>query len=224
MIIAIDGPAGAGKSTVARELARELGLVYLDTGAMYRALTLAVVEHGLDPRDEESCAHLATRVRLDFTPDGKILIDGRPGEPRIRQDDRVARWVSVVSAHPRVRRAIVERQRALAADRRSLRGLVAEGRDTATTVFPGADLKVFLTAEPATRAARRAAELGRPPGEVEVELRARDELDSTRTTSPLVPAADSVHVATDGKSVAQVVAEILALAKTLRARRAGAQG
>src|SRR6185503_13800379 len=116
MIIAIDGPAAAGKSTVARGIARELGLVFLDTGAMYRAVTLAVLESDVDPMDEQGCAHLARELDLDFDDDGHILINGRPGEPAVRSRE-VTRWVSAVSAHRAVRAALVPQQRAQAKKR-----------------------------------------------------------------------------------------------------------
>ena len=210
MIIAIDGPAGAGKSTVARALARRLGYLYLDTGAMYRAVTLEIVERGLDPRNEDECARMAERLRLDFAADGGVLIDGRRGEPRIREDDRVARWVSIVAAHARIRTCVVQRQRQIASEHQSRGGLVAEGRDTATAVFPAAQFKFFLTAKLATRAMRRAQELSRPPAEVEAEIERRDRLDSTRTISPLELAKDSILVSTDGKTADQVTEELFA--------------
>ncbi len=210
MIVAIDGPAGAGKSTVARALAARLGWLYLDTGAMYRALTLCALERGVDVRDERACAELAARTSIDFGPDGGVRVDGVTKEPWIRRDPAVAAAVSIVSAYAGVRQAIVARQRALAQAADSTRGLVAEGRDTATAVFPRAELKVFLTASLATRARRRAAELERPAGEVEAEIARRDGLDSTRSVSPLEAARDSIHIATDQRSAEQVVDEICA--------------
>jgi cytidylate kinase len=210
MIIAIDGPAGAGKSTVAREVARALGLAYLDTGAMYRAVTLAALERGIDPADGEACGALASELDLTFDAGGRIHLDGRPGEPAIRSSE-VSRSVSTVSAHPAVRRAIVSAQRALAARQ----SLVAEGRDTTTVVFPAADHKFFLTASESERARRRARELGEEHrvGAVQGEIERRDRLDSTRAHSPLVRAPDAELVDTDGLGVAQVVERILELVR-----------
>jgi cytidylate kinase len=208
MIIAIDGPAGAGKSTVAREVARALGLAYLDTGAMYRAVTLAALERGIDPADGEACGALASELDLTFDAGGRIHLDGRPGEPAIRSSE-VSRSVSTVSAHPAVRRAIVSAQRALAARQ----SLVAEGRDTTTVVFPAADHKFFLTASESERARRRERELGEEHRVVQGEIERRDRLDSTRAHSPLVRAPDAELVDTDGLGVAQVVERILELVR-----------
>jgi cytidylate kinase len=195
MIIAIDGPAGAGKSTVARGVARALGLAFLDTGAMYRAVTLEVLRRGLDPAVEGDCWRVASSLELAFDADGKITIDGAAGEPAIRAE-AVTRAVSAVSAHARVRRVIVEHQRRLA---RAWGGLVAEGRDTTTVVFPHADHKFFLTASPRERARRRALEIGAPERAqaIQAEIEERDRLDSTRAHSPLRQAADAVAIDTD---------------------------
>src|SRR5688572_17068561 len=208
MILAIDGPAGAGKSTVARRVARELGLVFLDTGAMYRALTWVALEQGLDPRDEDACARVARTTQLTFDADGKIEIDGRAGEPAIRGRE-VTLHVSMLSAHPSVREEVVRDQRALAARHG---GVVAEGRDTTTVVFPDAEHKFFLIASSAERARRRALELGQPErvAEIQREIEARDTLDSTRAHSPLVRAPDVIVIDTDGLGAAQVAERILA--------------
>lgn len=208
MIIAIDGPAGAGKSSVARELARVLGITYLDTGAMYRAVTLCALERAIDPADGEACGRLAHALHLDFDAEGRIRIDGLEGEPAIRSES-VTSAVSRVSAHPAVRRAIVARQRELA----RARDIVAEGRDTTTVVFPQAEHKFFLTAGEGERARRRALEQGRP-GEVEAVRRSmgeRDRLDSTREHSPLRQDPGAVRIDTDPLDVAGVVARILAV-------------
>lgn len=208
MIIAIDGPAGAGKSSVARELARVLCITYLDTGAMYRAVTLVALERGLDPADGAACARIARALELTFDAQGRIFIDGRAGEPEVRSE-RVTAVVSRVSAHPGVREAVVARQRELARER----DLVAEGRDTTTVVFPQADHKFYLTADERVRARRRALEQGLPESVEDVRraLGERDRLDSTRVHSPLRQAAGALRIETDGLDVAGVVARILAV-------------
>lgn len=208
MIIAIDGPAGSGKSTVARELARELGLTFLDTGAMYRAVTLSVLEHDIDPMDGERCAKIARALKLEFDAQGRIRIDGKPGEPAIR-GETVTKAVSAVSAHSAVRSAIVPQQRA-EAERRG--GIVAEGRDMGSVVFPGADFKFFLTASPEVRARRRCKELGIEEryAEILADIQLRDHLDSSRKDSPLLLADDALLVDTNALDAAGVVSELLA--------------
>ena len=215
MILAIDGPAGAGKSTVAKELARLLGLTFLDTGAMYRAVTWAALERGVDPHDEAACAAVARSLRLDFDAEGRIRIDGRAGEPAIRSE-AVTAAVSHVSAHPAVRRVIVPMQREEA---RRRGGVVAEGRDVGSVVFPAADFKFYLDASPEVRAERRAKEVGRPDryGEFLLAMRERDRLDMTRADSPLVRAEDAILVEADGLDVAGVVKVMLGRVKA-RAR------
>jgi len=208
MIIAIDGPAGSGKSTVAQALAKELGLSFLDSGAMYRAVTLAVLEHDVDPMDGERCSKIARALKLEFDAQGKIRVDGKPGEPAIR-GETVTKAVSAVSAHSTVRAAIVPQQRA-EAQRRG--GIVAEGRDMGSVVFPEADFKFFLTASAAVRADRRARELRQPErvGEILADIQLRDHLDSSRKDSPLVCAADALKVDTDELDAAGVVRALLA--------------
>jgi cytidylate kinase len=203
-IIAIDGPAAAGKSTVAKLVAAELGLTFLDTGAMYRAVTLAALQRGIDPHDEEGCATVARTMRLSFDARGAILIDGRPGEPAIRSEE-VTVAVSPVSAHPAVRAAVVPLQR-LEAERRG--GLVAEGRDIGSVVFPAADFKFYLDASSAERAARRVKELEAPERfeEIHEAIRRRDHQDSTRKDSPLTVARGAIVIPTDGLD-AKAVAE-----------------
>ena len=208
MIVAMDGPAGSGKSTVASRVARELGLAHLDTGAMYRAITLVVLARSIEASDARACGEVARGVRFDFDEEDRILIDGVPGEPDIRSH-AVTAAVSTVSAHPGVREAVVREQRAIASRRR---GVVAEGRDTTTVVFPAADHKFFLNASPEERARRRAHQEGTPERAAEIlaQMIERDRLDSTRSHSPLAKASDAVEIRTDGLTVDEVVERILA--------------
>ena len=210
MIIAIDGPAGAGKSTVAQAVARELGLSFLDTGAMYRAVTLVVLQRGLDPADETACSAVAAEVHLDFDREGRILVDGQPGEPDVRSET-VTRTVSAVSAHFGVREAVVARQRELCSQAPEDGGMVVEGRDTTTVVFPDATFKFFLEASASERARRRAAQTGRED-EAEViqrDIARRDRLDTTRAHAPLRKAEDARVIDTDRISVDEVVQKIV---------------
>ncbi|MCE9594944.1 MAG: (d)CMP kinase [Planctomycetes bacterium] len=215
MIIAIDGPAGAGKSTVSRGLAKALGFLFLDTGAMYRAVALKVLESGADPKSEVQCRALAERHRLSFDAAGRIQIDGVSGEPDVRSK-RVEEIVSAVSAHPRVREVVVARQKAIASE---AHGVVAEGRDTTTVVFPDATLKFFLNASPSERARRKALEAGTPELQdaILADLVRRDGLDSTRLHSPLMRSPDALVVETDGKTSEQVIQSML---ERVRARAA----
>lgn len=207
MIIALDGPAGAGKSTVARRVAKALGLTFLDTGAMYRAVTLVVLERGIHPSDAEACGRVARDVHLDFDPLGEIRIDGRAGEPDIRSRT-VTLNVSAVSAHQEVREVIVRRQREIAG---RLGGVVAEGRDTTTVVFPTADHKFFLIASPEVRAERRALQEGSQGrvGEILADIQRRDKLDTTRAHGPLTCPGDAVVIDADRMTVDEVVAAVL---------------
>lgn len=207
MIIAIDGPAGAGKSTVAQSLAERLGLDFLDTGAMYRAVTLAVLASGGDPHDAGACEAIAKVTQLEFDERGRILVDGELAEPAIRSG-AVSRAVSHVSAHTAVRERVIPLQRA-----RALlgSGVVAEGRDTTTVVFPDADHKFFLIASSRERARRRAEQLGEPErlDEIMAAMDARDHLDATRANSPLVQAPDAILIDTDGLDAERVLTTLL---------------
>lgn len=203
MIVAIDGPSASGKSTAARNLAARLGLRFLDTGAMYRAVTWAALERGVDPADADALEHLAKSLEMSFDDGGLLFVLGRPVEAHIR-GARVTGAVSQVSAHGGVRMHVVARQRELA---REWGGLVAEGRDTTTVVFPQADHKFFLWASARERARRRAEELRQPEAQerIAAELEARDRFDSTRAIAPLRQAPDAVRIESDGLAPEQVV-------------------
>ena len=207
MVIAIDGPAGAGKSTVARAIAERLGFTYLDTGAMYRCVALAVRERDGDP------AAVAETLRIELGE--RVLLDGRDVTEAIRAP-AVSDAASEVSADPGVRRALVRKQQAILRDG----DWVAEGRDIGTAVCPGAQVKVFLTASPEARAGRRAAELGADFQTVLEQQQQRDARDEQREHSPLVPAADSVPVDTTGLALDEVLEQILTL--VVEAREVGA--
>jgi CMP/dCMP kinase len=197
LVIAIDGPAGSGKSTVARAVAALLGWSFLDTGAMYRAVTWEALHRGVDVRDDDALAAVAEDVVLTTLP--RVTVNGRDVEDEIRTDEiNVA--VSVVAANPRVRSSMVARQRELAAAQPL--GTVVEGRDITTVVFPNASVKIFLTASLEERARRRGDE-----GEDSVAR--RDEADSTRVTSPLRQADDALVLDTTGRDVDDVAQEIV---------------
>jgi CMP/dCMP kinase len=206
-VIAIDGPSGSGKSTVARTLAARLGLRYLDTGAMYRAVTAAVLAAGIRPEDTERVAAVVPTLALDVSTDdapARVSVDGRDVTGEIR-GPAVTAAVSAVSAVPAVRAAMVARQR----DVIGTGGIVVEGRDIGTAVAPDADLKVFLTADPAARAARRAVEIAAPVDQTEAEMARRDLLDAARAASPLTQAPDAVVLDSTHMDVAAVVQAIL---------------
>ena len=198
MVIAIDGPAGAGKSTVARAAAQRLGFTFLDTGAMYRAVAYRA-------KDAADPAEVARAVKLELGD--RVRVDGEDVTERIREP-----WVteasSRVSADPGVREALVAQQRRLLGEG----DWVAEGRDIGTVVAPGAEVKVYLTADPAERARRRATELGTDPDVVLREQAMRDERDRSRAVAPLVPAPDAVPVDTTGLTLDEVVEQIVTLA------------
>lgn len=205
-VVAIDGPAGAGKSTVARALARRLGVQYLDTGAMYRAVTTEAIHRGVPVDDESAVGRLAAGIDLHVGLD-LVTVDGRDVTTEIRSTE-VTAAVSVVAAHPAVRAEMRRRQREWGRERG---GGVIEGRDIGTVVFPDARLKVYLTASARIRAERRVAEVGGSVDQVEAQILERDRLDSTRHDSPLRESSDAVLVDTTGRTVEAVVAEIVAL-------------
>jgi len=197
MVIAIDGPAGAGKSTVARAAAERLGFTYLDTGAMYRAVAWRA--------GDGDAADVARTARLELGE--RVTVDGEDVTERIREP-WVSEAASRVSSDPAVREALVEQQRRILAEG----DWVAEGRDIGTVVVPDAEVKVFLTADPAERARRRAAELGTDPEVVLREQAMRDERDRSREVGPLAPAPDAVPVDTTALTLDQVVGQIVTLA------------
>jgi len=225
MIIAIDGPAGSGKSTVAKLAAQALGFAYLDTGAMYRAVAVRALAEGLDLQDEPSVSAIAASERIEFgylpgePLPSTVSIDGQDVTQQIRTP-AADKAVSPVSALPAVRSALVAQQQAIGAGRDT----VMEGRDIGTVVFPAAELKVFLTASPEARAARRAGQ-NRQRGldgaaldkdAILADIIRRDEADSTRATGPLKPAEDSIRLDTTDLTIEQVVARIVELAEERR--------
>jgi len=210
MIIAIDGPSGSGKSTLGRMLARALKLLYIDTGSMYRAVALAVIEAHVDPNDKEAVAGLANgiEINLEGDPDSlSVSLDGRDITDQLRTES-VTEMSSVVSTIPGVRRAMVERQRAI-----GKRGAVLNGRDIGTVVFPDADVKFFLTAAPEERAERRYKEDQTTSAttyeETLADMIERDRRDSTRADSPLKVADDAIVIDSTGKSIQQVFEEMM---------------
>lgn len=204
-VIAIDGPAGAGKSTVGRAVADRLGVGYLDTGAMYRAVTFAVLRRGVDPRDDEGVLGVAQTVEMTVGEE-RVMVDGVDATREIRGRE-VTSAVSSVAANPAVRSLLVDAQRSWVVSRG---GGVVEGRDIGTVVFPDADLKLFVTASPRVRAERRVAEAGGDVDEMEASIIERDRLDSTRETSPLAVDPAAVTLDTSGLSIDEVVAAVVA--------------
>ena len=213
MVIAIDGPAGAGKSTVARTVARALGIAYLDSGAMYRSAALAALRSGASLDDGAALGSLVRGLRMTVA-DGRVSLDGEDVTEVIRTPE-VSAAASRVSVHPEVRDAMVQRQRALIA----AGDYVAEGRDIGTVVSPDATLKVFLTASDAERARRRAAETGELPADVQAAQSLRDARDRGREHGALRPADDAVEIDTTGLSADEVAARIADLAAERKRKR-----
>lgn len=209
LIIAIDGPAGAGKSTIASRLARKLGYTNLESGAMYRALALKAIERDTSLDDEPALVHLAERSRIKLEPTvggNRTLLDGQDVSSRIRERD-VTEAASRVSVHPKVREWMVLHQRAMGAGG----GIVMEGRDIGTKVFPDADLKIFLDADPVVREQRRMQQQkirGEVAANVAAELRERDHRDRTRAVSPLVAAPDAVVIDSTAMNEDEVLGKI----------------
>ncbi|KAA3637079.1 MAG: (d)CMP kinase [Armatimonadetes bacterium] len=211
MVIAVDGPSGVGKSTVSRLVAKNLGLAFLDTGATYRAATLAILEAGVDPSDGSEVLSELSSHSIDYDERG-VLLDGRSVAFDVRSD-AVTGAVSAVSAHPSVRAEVVDMQRRWVEyhDGRA----VVEGRDIGTIVFPDAQVKIYLTASPMVRATRRASDSeagGKSVDEIADALAQRDHADSTREASPLRPADDAVIIDTGAMTIEEVVARITSLA------------
>lgn len=210
-VIAIDGPAGSGKSTVARAFAVRAGIPYLDTGAMYRAVAHAVLEAGVDPTAESEVAAVARRCTIEIEDD-RVTVDGQDAT-RVIRGEPVTQAVSAVAANPQVRELLRARQRLWVAEHG---GGVLEGRDIGTVVFPDAALKVYLTADPEVRATRRAGQTGLDVGAVLADIGRRDAADSSREHAPLAEAADAVNLDTSRLSIDEVVAVMLDLLDRVR--------
>jgi cytidylate kinase len=203
-VIAIDGPAGAGKSTVARRVAEQIEVPYLDTGAMYRCVALQCLRLGVDASDVEKVAKIANEIHISLF-ESTVGLNGEDVSEAIRTS-AVASIVSLIAVHSPVRDAMRSQQRQWI---QQMGGGVIEGRDIGTVVFPNADIKIFLTASPRERAKRRVAQSGGDLEEVAAGIAERDRIDSTREDSPLVPAEDAVLVDSTGKSIDDVVNEIV---------------
>ncbi len=209
-VIAIDGPAGAGKSTIGRALAARLGLEYLDTGAMYRSVTVAAVRSGVDVTDVSAVAEVARRITIEVGE--RVAVDGVDVTEAIRSPETNAS-VSTVAANPQVREEMVRRQRQWAEERG---GGVLEGRDIGSVVFPDAVLKVYLTASALERAQRRALESNGDVAEIAASIEARDRKDSERAVAPLTEANGAVVIDTTGRAVDDVLGELLGLVEVRR--------
>lgn len=222
LVIAIDGPAGAGKSTTAKEIALRLGYKYIDTGAMYRAITLLALEKGISMDSEAELTQIAQAAEINFAPLQKekniVYLNGRDVTEAIRSSEVNAN-VSLVATIAGVREALVEKQRLMAKSG----GVIMDGRDIGTVVLPQADLKIFLTASLETRAQRRLEEVQSSGGaanyaQIKENLNTRDEIDSGREVAPLKKADDAIEIDTTGYSIEEVVDKIIQLAKGVKVR------
>lgn len=210
-VLAIDGPAGSGKSTVAKAVANRLGWAHIDTGGMYRALALLAIEVGVDPADGERLAEISRQVDISAI-DGTVTVGSRDVSNRVREPD-VTEMVSQVSAHPAVRAEMTARQRQLAGNR----DVVMEGRDIGSVVFPEAEVKVFLTASLEERVRRRAAETGEDPAELLVSMGSRDAADTRRAASPLARSKEALLLDSTGRSIEDVVSEVVVVVESIHA-------
>ncbi len=217
MIIAIDGPAGSGKSTIAKLLAKELGFTYIDTGAMYRAVALKIKRLGIDPDNKEAVVNVLkeTDIRLKTNEEIKVFLDGEDVSSEIRTEE-IGKIASKIARYPEVRKILVDMQRKIGEEAKNA---VIEGRDTGTVIFPDADIKIFMTAKPEVRAERRFKEL-KEKGlnvsyeEILKEIVERDKLDTTRKDSPLKPAKDAIIIDTSDKTLKDVFKEILSIVRS----------
>jgi cytidylate kinase len=217
LIITIDGPAGSGKSTIAKMIAKELGFTYIDTGAMYRAVALKIKRSGVDPDDPLSVVKVLQSTQIDLIPSEngvKVFLDGEDVSGLIRTEE-IGKLASKIARHPQVRKILVRMQRKLG---EKAKNAVLEGRDTGTVIFPDADIKFFFTASPEVRAERRFKELKEKGinvnySDILKEIKERDRLDETREDSPLRPAEDAVIIDTTGKSLHQVFRDVLQIIK-----------
>ncbi|HTB10828.1 MAG TPA: (d)CMP kinase [Bryobacteraceae bacterium] len=216
LIVAIDGPAGAGKSTIARSLARKLGFTYIDSGAMFRAVALWAIRAKVDLDDLHKLEQLAREARIEFEGDAKVLLNGEDVTAAIR-DPEVTKGASKVSIAPGVRKALRDEQRRIG----SSHSVVMEGRDIGTVVFPDAEVKIYLDAHPETRAGRRAQETGGAVSEIAQEMAERDLRDRTRTEAPLTQAPDAEYIDSTDLTPEEVEEAIL---KVVRARTSNGKG
>ena len=220
LVVAIDGTSGSGKSSTARGVASRLGLNYLDTGAEFRAMTWWMLQHGIDVHDAAAVAEHAAdpEIEVGVLPSSRrVLLDGVDVTHEIRSD-AVNAAVSLVSVVPQVRAELLRMQRALIGMAVELGpGIVVEGRDIGSVVWPEADLKLFLTADPAARASRRAAEAGGDVAATRASLEARDVIDSGRATAPLLQAEGAIHLDTSHHTLDEVIEQVVALAQGVRA-------